>query len=1093
MIVDQRLSPSDDIDSQKWELLGRYAVSDGTLEVELTNQFDDAYFVSAGSVRVENDGPFVAQASIPQSCGVDGAPGIQDLTAQLGPIHLEIENYSYEGGYPSRHRTESVIYYLISDGSDFAGLKYETSPKNLLAKVLNPDEEIIYWEYWDMDGNKFTSGGEPELPETFCMGESGVYQVRVFGHTGDKNVVSLHTEDDLEYGINFQYGLFQDWDGMPDPLYAWAPIHRDIPIQVELKRYQLSSDELFVNVYDETADDVLLTLSPQSGSATIVMVPSTTEDGHLLRIESRQPNWRFRARGFPFILTNTREAAQMIHASVDRIESGPYQGALVAHKFQRDTADLMPILLNHAGDRQALHDAAPDNYPATNPECWNPEDPQDIIRHNDFLNHYHGVLPAARAALKVYADSNTKPSQNMEPNSRWLGSFRYDDSASAICTEDSQCPQGACVLGSCEDEQWSTFDVHTTAGRKMNTGGSSKTAFPGSMAFAATTRHPCNFYGPDTSIGVIQYPEILIRAAMASLFDAYGLAESDVYLYPNIDDAFYSGGYSLNSMDYLFTAYSYGAKHLPKLLTAVDGNELLGQKVQRVWTNAMRNILDRTLTQNMASSMNQTAHNLVGYAQFAIGAEGLPIQNGYRDVTRRWSSRFISEKKPGGFWSEGAGIDATYPGIQHNRIAIYLRLTEDSPQGLDEDMLEALREAYIFYNHTIGKENGDEYTGGFNFAGRTPGDFAHEQYLGARGVIERLGEVSYRVEPSDGDNTALYNLAQGFEDKSSYVYDKNTMGIGSVPREGLYSDPSRRPGDYVLPANESDSFIRNFDDILIAIKRPAYFVSLFVGKSTAQWVIDKSTDLFREPYVNEGLAPGIGESFDGRGPDGRIHPFVGGGITFLHTQDLGSAIVSTNWSPQLHHGLVLEPGDGKKYWTRYHSRDFSLDTANGILTTSGTMEGANFSFTRTFSFLDDRIDVSLDVVANEDITLDKLTEVFPIPTCTRLPCNPSNPNTGYDNAGDRINRKQSGATLFGLGTGVDGFYDTNTNAFGMQDDIGNGITIETVTDQHVTAGEHGLRNTYYSKEFQVGWAEIHLPIVWTAGQTHTLNYSIRPF
>jgi hypothetical protein len=761
----------------------------------------------------------------------------------------------------------------------------------------------------------------------------------------------------------------------------------------------------------------------------------------------------------------------------------------VAHKFQLEIAELIPLLLAHAGDRDALYAAAPLNHPGTVAACWDPADPEDISRHYHYIHWYQGTFPAARFSLFLDADNGNRPYHNMEASSRWLGAYRYDAGGGAACAGDDQCSLGACVQGQCEAEFWDTFATTTSEGRGIGNGDSTESGFPSCLVHTAQKLHPCNFYGPDAA-GTMQYPELFVRGSMAALFNLLFVMESDRFLLPVIDNnSFYSGSYQLNGFYNLVAAFGEAGSVLADVLP-------MGERLHRAWAKGLRQVIDRAYTQVMVSSLNQNSHTMMALEHFPRGLENPAMQAGYRAMARRWAERFVGEQHPAGYFREGAGIDATYTGITHNFIGFYYRMSEQDPEGPDTVVLDAIRRSYEFYNHTIGQEPTGGYLGCSDFANRTAGDFAHEQYGGARGIVEQLGEVSYRMQPSDGDNSDLRSRTQNFEAAAQFVYDytqpgengsHNTIGILS---EGEFKDPSRRPGDYVLPAHRAETFTRNLSDAdtLLAVKRPGYYAAFFVGKPGAQWMLDRNIALFQEPHPDEGLPPTSVTGFGGHGPtmsdgDPHIYPFLGGGISFLHTTGFGVLLAGANWNPHTHHGLVAELSDGTRRWTRYHSRGFTLDETAGTLVTTGGFDDLPLEFTRTFTFHDDRIDVELVITATGDVTLTSFAEVFPVPTCSRSPC-----------ADTVINRKQNGASLSGLGAPVgDGLYDTTTDSFSLVDDAATtGMTVTFTGDLRITASQHGMRYRVWADEYQIGWVKAHLPGSWTANDSHTLGYTISP-
>ena len=85
---------------------------------------------------------------------------------------------------------------------------------------------------------------------------------------------------------------------------------------------------------------------------------------------------------------------------------------------------------------------------------------------------------------------------------------------------------------------------------------------------------------------------------------------------------------------------------------------------------------------------------------------------------------------PAGYQEEQGGPDAGYQGVTNWFMALFYKRTGNRL------MLECVRQAYHFMNHTVGIEPDGRIRGGSNFCHRTIGDANSEFFTGARGILD---------------------------------------------------------------------------------------------------------------------------------------------------------------------------------------------------------------------------------------------------------------------------------------------------------------------------------------------------------------------
>ncbi|MFH1970080.1 MAG: hypothetical protein ABIJ53_07145 [Verrucomicrobiota bacterium] len=589
--------------------------------------------------------------------------------------------------------------------------------------------------------------------------------------------------------------------------------------------------------------------------------------------------------------------------------------------------------------------------------------------------------------------------QNVNPKSRWGGCMHGWEAL-----ENAPAPKN----------HWDGYEQIPEWGGTAN-----------NLAFAASFRDPINpYYGKK---------ELFYRAAAACLFDLLTLSESEVWR-AQLDNTYPSGmNFPMAQKD--LPPYYYTAGHMPK-------------DVRDVWTEGVRRMVDRTIVDYLVSSMNQSAHYLVAYECYAQGSKD-PL---YEKLSRLFARRFIAAARAPGYFEEGNGICSSYIGMTHWHMARYWVMSRDPL------MLEAVRRSYEFFNHTVAPEPDGKVIGGFNFNHRVSMGFFYEQYSGAKtqmhtvlpevAVWTRADEHSERYQREQAVRRINQDLGKEMDEFTS------TFGCAAVEAWGQPAKGGK------FPAERSGSWIRDFSGELIAIRRPAYYTAIYVGRPTGGWYI-RGREAFRAPIKDEDAGATVVSS--------PVTPFLGGGMSLLWTPEFGNSIVAANWSPLTHHGIVAVDLAQKRWWEDYEAMRHQLDQDKGTLVVTGNIEQQGVDYVRTYDFLDDRVKIRLDLTPLKDVEFLKLCEVVPIA------------------AG---NRKNPAARIVVEGYKGGDKEVVSADLFRHIDLQGKGVEYRLAGKSELTICQNGMKGAYGL--VQVNRVEIALPKSLKAGRTVTLEYEIVP-
>jgi hypothetical protein len=445
--------------------------------------------------------------------------------------------------------------------------------------------------------------------------------------------------------------------------------------------------------------------------------------------------------------------------------------------------------------------------------------------------------------------------------------------------------------------------------------------------------------------------ELLNRAAASALRDLMALGEDEIWRGVDADMEDYPGFIAFTLGQKTLPVYSLVAPHMPK-------------EIREVWTEGVRHLIDRTFPEYLLSARNQSAHFLLAYEDFAIGS-GIP---GYKKLARMYAQRFIQGVNRAGYFMEQQGPDGSYTGITHWFMANYYR------KSGDQVVLEALRRSYQFWNHTVAPEPDGIMLGGFNFNHRVGEGFYHEQWGGAKGILDDiLPEVGlWAIDKPTSANQIItkYKVANEVVQLLRHLPSPAQESNINTPRYLYWHEPDRTG---VWPALEDSSFIRDFAGELIAVKRPAYYLTIYVGHPAPIEHYISGREDFRFPLETNIQSKGVKE------PNLRkVTPFLGGGLSMFWTPSYGSVFIAANWSPLTHHGLIVTDLNNKRYWEDYFSTNYRLNHDSNTLRITGRIENQPIMFSREYKFLQDQVEVSLQLTSKKDIQLSHVFENLPI-------------------------------------------------------------------------------------------------------------------
>ena len=1090
-------------------------------------------------------------------------------------------------------------------GPKDVGDPYPTQANIALVRVFEPDEVLRHWHYQRQEPGMakpllIASATEPPPASfqfddngnsrgyRFSLSQPGIYEVRVATNSY-KTVVSVRLPEPVGYGVSLQNGAF----GWPyclgsclpvekTSLYAFIPRHPMARMFLDLVQNPQSPqpDPLPPPTVRELGAPSALVPVMVGTAQRYGLAPGTADAGEVWELEfpAATKVMHFDAAGIPLILCDSVASATAIHASTVQVLSGPHKGTLVSHRFQREILELLPELLSAANvGTDALSDTLGGSAYTSVPSLtacagtgsatgMGALSADEAWRHSDLLQSYDSPLKTVRWYLsRASVDLNGAvsygagtPMLELSPTSHFAGAVglpllerqrcreSMEGVAGGACSDDGTCVEAF-------DPLKNRWDVLRGVRYKVRdnalyydafTGLALPSGAPRQLMLAATLSHPCNPWGPPSANAAITHPELIARAAAIGLADLLVVGEDERQLSVGDTDPYPgSAGFQLSQFTQNFAAV--GGK-LPLLLPGDGKNGDLGQRVQRVWAEGLRRVVDRHQPVYMTTTMNQSSTFLLGTEEFAHGADGLPFAALYRQVARENGVRFVAEASPGGWLPEASGPSFSYAGMQHWHMGQYLHRSAKDPEGEDKGVREALAASYRFFSYFTAEEPDGQRTSGFNFSHRIGIGFELEQWGGARGVAESIPEVAlwsaWQFPQSGPTLTQAYqsvkSLANGFGGPIDGLPRQSLNGEAEV---ALSLDSKLRPTLPLLPANASGDLdlvvpaaATGKPPELLTVRRSAYYAALYIGHTaprssySGHFGTTKAIPLLKGSVNIEDYNPSGETGYLGGGTTPHAidyyeqSPMIGGGLSLLTTPSYGSAVLATNWSPLTHHGLVAKtaslvtPGTHRRFWEDYEqvttdrlhvspggdcARLFPADehlTLPTGFTVYGRLEGEpqdatetkalvyqGLCYARHYTFADDHIGVRIvlkRIAPSTGGALERLFENIPVPTCTRAICNMVTGDGGL------LNRKSKGATVtedLTLGKQLLHVRDGATPT-------PHGLDIALPVGRTVTVMPHGLRYSYYGSELQVGRVEIDLSVPVAVGDASSLAYVLTP-
>ena len=440
--------------------------------------------------------------------------------------------------------------------------------------------------------------------------------------------------------------------------------------------------------------------------------------------------------------------------------------------------------------------------------------------------------------------------------------------------------------------------------------------------------------------------KLLNRATASEFLDLLKMGESESF--PESDQNQYPGG---------FTAFHYGAKLMPNFgLIAPE----MPDSVREIWTEALRHIVDRHLCDYITSTRNQSAHYVSGNEEFYIGSNDTI----YKNLSRFYAKLFIASQHPSGYYEEAYGPCGSYNGITNFCLGDYCRLSGDTA------MQNSLSKVYEFFNHTVGPEPTKKNVaiGGFNFNHRIGMGCFEEQYDGAKFLTRKIPGIGIRNTKTNAQKTVDSSLAiSGINLRLNNNFLNGDAGVFSYRRYKFYEDPDTT---YIWPALKHP-FYENKANELLAVKKEEYFSSIYIGKPAGSYVNPKIA-VIRPTNVNENDTLFSTNIYS-------CTPILGGGLTTFWNKDYGTSVMSTNWSPGFHNGLMatIAGTPSLRYWETYNGFTATPDQINNKLYVNGVIENQPISYNRTYNFFDGYLDIAVKLTATSSYNLLNLNELIP--------------------------------------------------------------------------------------------------------------------
>ena len=530
------------------------------------------------------------------------------------------------------------------------------------------------------------------------------------------------------------------------------------------------------------------------------------------------------------------------------------------------------------------------------------------FRESILYNPMDGVLASIDAVLS---------SQNLDASSPYFGSFYKDHPRASFL--------GVFNFLNIPKDSWGGVSSINSA--------------------AATEILAINYLYKKIGNNLYRNNKLLHRILLSFYRDSLALGESEELPHGGPKFDFYPG----------YTAFVMGRKFFPPFYLIVDE---LSEADRELWERVITRLVDRSGSEKLLSTRNQSSHILYSLALAAYSSDDVYFKNMFNIFQKIW----LQGESEAGYQMEAGGPSGSYQGMTNWHVAMAARIS-----GVNE-LITSIDRAYNFFNHTVAVEPNGITIGASNFSHRIGDSFVNEQWDGARGIasdlVESVGVWKYICAPSCylglKTNASLHSKIERDDKYSPARYNINW------PR-WLFWTSMDNSGVEELPIFEEGPFERVFGHEMLAVKRKAYYVTVYFGtpaKGLAHLVYRNQIE---ENWLDDlQVDPSVSV------------PFNGGGISLLWSQEAGAILVSSSWGGFTHQGLVLQNQGGTARWEDYDSVSHEIVDKNSLLV-SGRIRGTPVTYERRYFFGEDYIDVHVSMSLNGFTFSSSIKEVFPMP------------------------------------------------------------------------------------------------------------------
>lgn len=600
------------------------------------------------------------------------------------------------------------------------------------------------------------------------------------------------------------------------------------------------------------------------------------------------PGAKIYTTGFPVILCPDPNTAAQIKASIEYLDDG----TVVAHKFQVRLDRLLRQTFSEPNQFKL--------FPIQSLKPIGPIFAHDPLRYQYLLTTGQSVYPY------IYFWFDT---QVLDAKSPFFGGIYCPSFQGNNYKPYTSMPKAATIPPTTyaqEHHQWvgfSPWQIHD------------------SMAFLYTLDGKINPYYHDKNL--------LHRVIISACRDLILLDEQELIFGKDQYIGDWMTTYAFNFRFRFADAFGYIGQDVKKLYP----------EIYRQWEQGLMRYADRITDMNIYPPANQSAH--IPYCIWQVYKGSLDPY--YSQQTQDSLKQFIRIlQKPAGYYIEGYGPDSGYTFITLDLLAMIYRDTQWP------FLKDSIQRGYTLFNHSTVPETARCFVGSTDFNHRNIQPWPNTPERAGRimmaGILPEAGLWFRNITPQEERGVRQVILAKLPE------IPYTTESILKTPSfdPTLINGSGRHYYEYhydtlnssgKLPCEESQSFIRNLGNEFIAVKKPGYYLLIYVGKPGAS-----EKDLV---------------------PD-KVGPRTGGGISLLWTPENKTVIAAQNWNTFCHHGIIAETD--KPQYTDYDSVGFALNTEKSTLTVMGNISHTPISYIRKYTFEDQRILITTELTSAADFT-----------------------------------------------------------------------------------------------------------------------------